>query len=168
MLITSVQNCRYVGWSVETFTNLKSRDVDLLSSSSWSSRAPRCPCRWTGSHGPKAPAPSPSLTRPRRSCSTTAPSRRTTTTTRLVRLRLRAPPLTTHPGPRVQPQLGRNNPPATTTTTHTHARTQPSYIARSVASPLFLVPSPFCPVLFIDCLSHTCGKVSQVRVDLVT
>lgn len=76
-----------------------------LSLSSWFSRALRCPCRWTGSRGPRVPAPSPSPIRPRPSCCTTAPSRRTTTTTNPAPLRQRAPPLTTHPGPRARPPL---------------------------------------------------------------
>lgn len=73
--------------------------------SSWFSRAPRCPCRWTGSRGPRVPARSPSPIRPRPSCCTTAPSRRTMTTTNPAPLRQRVPPLKTHPGHRGRPLL---------------------------------------------------------------
>lgn len=81
--------------------------TDDASLSSWFLRAPRCPCRWTGSRGLRAPAPSPSPIRPRPSCCTTAQSRQMTTmtTTNPAPQRQRAPPLTTHPGPRGQPPL---------------------------------------------------------------
>lgn len=69
--------------------------------SSWFSRAPRCPCRWTGSRGPRAPVQSLSPIRPKPSCCITAQSRRTMTTTNPAPQSQRAPPLMTHRGLRV-------------------------------------------------------------------
>ncbi|CAF92675.1 unnamed protein product, partial [Tetraodon nigroviridis] len=73
---------------------------DKLTLSGCFSRAPPCPCRWTGSRGPRAPAPSPSPIRPRPSCCIAAPSRRTTTRRSPAPRRRRAPRPRTPPGPR--------------------------------------------------------------------